>query len=292
MFCPVQSSKLDMISSGAANLDELVYHKFTPEFLRSVWPADLNPPIDLSGMNAKETAVWVEMLSGFKRWNEARSYSKAFINNDICGYMLPYLTVESLKDELGIVKLGHRLEVLLAIRENELTLRNPTIASLCPNKFFVPGSSQDKCGLQQKSMMKVEGIKQETDIRGKTLSSCKRVAEDKKLHQMHFEHRGSNLLCDTTHMIQDFTYQQVYPCKFKNVVKEQSQVSRFPRISSLLLPASIVIREEFAEVQFGPWGRELEKSNTRPTEDSCVTCLDILTVLADGKMKDGITRLK
>jgi len=112
-------------------------HQFTSHFLHSVWPLCFKPPTSLATMGVEETAIWVHMLAGFKGWKECEMYSLVFKANDISGYMLSYLSVQALKDELEIFKFGHRLEIVAAIKSNELTLLNPTIVSLCPDIFFM-----------------------------------------------------------------------------------------------------------------------------------------------------------
>jgi len=110
-------------------------HRLSRKFLRSAWP-NLNPPPMLTTMNVEETSIWVLMLAGCKDWKEAIRYSEIFGHNKISGYMLPFLTNEILKSFFGIKKLGHRLEIMTAIENNELTLMNPVIMSLNPYIFF------------------------------------------------------------------------------------------------------------------------------------------------------------
>jgi len=120
-------------TEGASLCPETMYHAFTEDFLRQVWPESFNPPTALSNMNVSETAVWVETLSRFKGWNEAGFYARAFDINGICGHMLSSLTCQSIKSELGIIPYGHRFEIVQAIRQNELTLMNPCIVSPSPD---------------------------------------------------------------------------------------------------------------------------------------------------------------
>jgi len=87
-------------------------------------------------MNPEDTAIWLETLAKFKGWEEAKTYAHSFKSNDIAGCDLQYLSVKTLKSDLEIVKLGHRLEIISAIESNLLTLMNPTIVSFSPNKFL------------------------------------------------------------------------------------------------------------------------------------------------------------
>jgi len=111
-------------------------HWFSQDFLRSVWPLCHCPPSEVTQMNVQETSIWVQMLAGFKGWVEAIEYSEFFKFNGVVGHMLPYITVEVLRDELGIKKFGHRLEIVDAIKDNEMTLMNPIVVSLSPNIYF------------------------------------------------------------------------------------------------------------------------------------------------------------
>jgi len=116
-------------------------HQFTPAFLCSVWPKYRKPPTTLVGMNEEETAIWIEMLAIFKGWKEAKTYSRSFKSNCVTGYLLPYLSVEVLKSELDIFSFGHRLEIIEAIENNELTLVNPFVVSFQSDAYFFSVSS-------------------------------------------------------------------------------------------------------------------------------------------------------
>jgi len=90
--------------------------------MRSVWPQAYHPPnsyvsvIRADSMTVEQTAAWVRTLGRFNNWEEADQYAQNFANNNIWGYLLQKLTNDALKNELGIVKYGHRLEIMLAIR--------------------------------------------------------------------------------------------------------------------------------------------------------------------------------
>jgi len=111
-------------------------HSLSQELLKSVWPEFHQPPTTLAEMNPEDTAIWLEMLAKFKGWEEAKTYAHSFKSNDIAGCDLQYLSVKALKCDLEIVKLGHRLEIISAIKRNLLTLMNPTIVSLSPNNIL------------------------------------------------------------------------------------------------------------------------------------------------------------
>jgi len=132
---PVSAEDHDRVQS-------MKQHEFTLEFLRSAWLPFHQPPTKLASMNVEETAVWVLMLAGFKGWDQARTYAQAFRTNDIAGYMLPHLSVKALRSELGIFKFGHRLEIIAAIKNSELTMLNPIIVSLKPDPFFMFGTPE------------------------------------------------------------------------------------------------------------------------------------------------------
>jgi len=131
MMCVVVPNDCEMDCSQKPKL-----HMLTEEFMRSAWPSSCHPPTALSGMNVNEVAIWIRVFGGLKGWAEAKAYSVAFESNGVCGNMLTCLNVETLRDKLGVRKLGHRLEIVEAIEKNELTLMNPTIMSLRPNMSF------------------------------------------------------------------------------------------------------------------------------------------------------------
>jgi len=108
---------------------------FTPENLRSTWPKNHQPPTTLAEMNVEETAIWLEMIARLKGWTEATIYAQSFKTNGISGHMLTYLTVQTLRSDLDIMKFGHRLEIIAAIKDNELTLMTPFIVTIRPNAF-------------------------------------------------------------------------------------------------------------------------------------------------------------
>jgi len=71
----------------------------------------------VSEMNVDDTARWIRNVAKSKRWAEADVYAQSFKNNNITGYLLDKLETGSLKSELGIMKYGHRLEIMAAINE-------------------------------------------------------------------------------------------------------------------------------------------------------------------------------
>jgi hypothetical protein len=112
--------------------ERLRQHWFTPELLYSVWPQNYQPPWKLAEMNVEETAIWLEMIASFKGWKEGRAYAESFKTNDVGGQVLCFLTAQALKYELDISKFGHRLEIIAAIKNSELTLTNPFIVAIRP----------------------------------------------------------------------------------------------------------------------------------------------------------------
>jgi hypothetical protein len=129
-------------------------HRLTKKFMQSVWPQHREPPATLAQMNTEETGIWVEMLARLKGWKEAQMYANNFIMNDVTGHVLPYLSVQGLRSELNIVKFGHRLEIITAIENSELTLMNPIIVSLRPIDFFgqpVTKPISSNCNLRSES---------------------------------------------------------------------------------------------------------------------------------------------
>jgi len=116
-------------------------YMLTPEILRSVWPRNFQPPTKITLMNVEETAIWLEMVSTFKGWTEGKAYAESFKSNGVVGHILPYLTVKALRYELDILKLGHRLEIIAAISNSELTLLNPFVVSIRPIDFRMSASN-------------------------------------------------------------------------------------------------------------------------------------------------------
>jgi hypothetical protein len=125
------------INEEVSHTRKLKQHQFTAAFLCSVWPKYHKPPSTLAGMNEEETAIWIEMLASFKGWKEAKTYSQNFKSNCVTGYVLPYLSIQALKSELDIIKYGHRLEIMAAIENSELTLVNPFVVSIQSDAFFI-----------------------------------------------------------------------------------------------------------------------------------------------------------
>jgi len=111
--------------------------RLTPQILGSVWPPKFQPPTKLTEMNPEETAIWLEMLANFKGWTEGKTYAESFKRNGVSGPILHCLTSKTLRYELDILKLGHRLEIMGAISNDELTLLNPVILSNQPVDFNI-----------------------------------------------------------------------------------------------------------------------------------------------------------
>merc|ERR1719320_194449 len=73
-------------------------------------------------MSVDETAEWIWRISYASGWDEADEYAWSFKRNDIWGYLLHQLTLDSLKYDLGISKFGHRLKIMLAIKHLHLSI--------------------------------------------------------------------------------------------------------------------------------------------------------------------------
>jgi len=133
--------RLVLVEERFGRTRKLREHYLTTAFLRSVWPKYQQPPTTLADMNEEETAIWVEMLGSFKGWKEAKAYAHCFKTNGVTGSVLPYLSVKTLRSELNILKFGHRLEIITAIENNELTIINPFIISNCSDASFEPNKN-------------------------------------------------------------------------------------------------------------------------------------------------------
>jgi len=104
-----------------------------------VWPPVHHPPNSLvsviraDSMTIEQTAEWVRTLGRYNAWKEVDEYANNFKTNSVSGYQLQKLTNEILKEDLGILKYGHRLKIMLAIKRlfpqsavtNHLPSRHP-----------------------------------------------------------------------------------------------------------------------------------------------------------------------
>lgn len=66
-------------------------------------------------MTVDQTANWIRTLGWYNGWAEVEAYAERFRENSVSGMLLQKLTAEILEFSLGIVNLGHRLELLSAI---------------------------------------------------------------------------------------------------------------------------------------------------------------------------------
>jgi len=74
------------------------------------------PKIAIYIMDVEELATWVEDFSNFKLWSEAERYAECFRRKGIDGEKIVQLNSKDLRN-IGILKLGHRLELLRTIKE-------------------------------------------------------------------------------------------------------------------------------------------------------------------------------
>jgi len=80
--------------------------------------ASMPPPrIPIYHMDVEELATWVKDFANFKQWSEADKYAKSFLKKGIDGKKLIRMTNNQLWMQLQIAKLGHRLEILRAVKE-------------------------------------------------------------------------------------------------------------------------------------------------------------------------------
>jgi len=82
-----------------------------------------SPDIPFDKMNKEELAIWVWELASSKGWRESKRYSETFRLNNVSGEQILKMKNETLRDDLNIWKLGHRLEILRSVRE--LRVSNP-----------------------------------------------------------------------------------------------------------------------------------------------------------------------
>jgi len=71
----------------------------------------------LNKMSVEQVAYVIGDLARFKKWAEARTYSDSFREKKVSGEQIRNMDCETLKCYLGIIKLGHRLEILRVVKE-------------------------------------------------------------------------------------------------------------------------------------------------------------------------------
>jgi len=81
------------------------------------FPTTPFPKIAIYRMDVEELATWVKDFSNSRRWNEADIYAEFFRRKGIDGEKILQLNANDLREDLGISKLGHRLELLRTIKE-------------------------------------------------------------------------------------------------------------------------------------------------------------------------------
>jgi len=232
-----------------------------------------------------------------KGWEEARRYSQSFKTNEISGGLLTRLNVQTLRNELGIVKLGHRLEIIAAIEKNELTLINPTIVSVDLDMSFIYETSQ-KSSLQWNVNRDIAPLKAPSGNMARCsnkfkISSCanRRTLEHNLIPQSQILHPGLHLLCDSDRIFNG----TVSKMKSKSIFRK-SRVRNCAPIPHLQLPSSAVQSEEnvVVEVVFGIWcNRRLSASSAksevhRATCEGNITCLQILSQIT--VEREGLSR--
>jgi len=75
------------------------------------------PRIPIWQVGFDELATWVRDFACFKRWPEAEKYANSFRTKRIDGEKIIGMDSDQLQVQLQITKLGHRLEILRAVRE-------------------------------------------------------------------------------------------------------------------------------------------------------------------------------
>jgi len=75
------------------------------------------PRIPIYQMDVHELATWIRDFAKFKHWSEADQYANSFRAKRIDGKKLIGMDNNQLWMQLQIAKLGHRLEILRAVRE-------------------------------------------------------------------------------------------------------------------------------------------------------------------------------
>jgi len=75
------------------------------------------PKIAICRMDVEELATWVNDFSILQGWTEADIYAESFRREGIDGEKIVQLNSKDLREDLGISKLGHRLELLRTVKE-------------------------------------------------------------------------------------------------------------------------------------------------------------------------------
>jgi len=270
---------------------------FRQDFSGSARQFEHKLPNSLGSMSVKETARWVEKLSISRGWTEARTYARSFEENDICGSTLSLLKVEGLKNGLGIVKLGHRLEIISAIKKSELTFMNPTITSLYSHTLQRNRTVQRAIGRVDPRIEKLEAFRMHAQEAMKWTGQgprkpslpAFRVVNSKRGFRRSNVHNwlGNNQMFNGA-CTKRREHNHIY-AKGKTV----SFVSVVPRLPPIWLsPAKVEIDTEtsgYVEVQFGPFVSERSRTDfpgARPRKDNfgeVVICLDILSDIISEK---------
>jgi len=106
----------DFIYQVNPNLGKNWQTRSIPTFNTEPPPTTPFPKIAIYRMDEEELATWVEDFSNFQRWSEAATYAESFRRMGIDGEKIVQLNRKDLRD-IGILKLGHRLELLRTIKE-------------------------------------------------------------------------------------------------------------------------------------------------------------------------------
>lgn len=75
------------------------------------------PDIPFHKMNVEDLAIWVGELASSLSWTEAGEYTESFRQKEVSGEQILKMDSKTLRDDLNIRKLGHRLEILRAVKE-------------------------------------------------------------------------------------------------------------------------------------------------------------------------------
>jgi len=272
-------------------------HTFTQGFSQSHWRSEPERLTKLGSMNVKETAMWVEKLASFKGWIEAKTYSQSFESNGISGSTLPLLTVQGLKDGLGIVKLGHRIEIIDAIK-SEFTMVDPVVKDLHPMILNQRKWENYTAHVMQQNGKLVASERRTQEAmkwfgQGPRTSSvpASRVVMPREGFRRLYVPQGKNQFQDNMMFsVVACPKKREHNLKFRKR-KGVSMVSIIPKIPAIKLPPAKVqvVSKEVAgaiEVKFGPFVTERSSTIISKTKDrkktvcgDVYTCLDVLSAI-------------
>jgi len=133
-------------------------------------------PVRVDLFTVEQTAEWIRALSLANGWAEANQYSWSFYQNGIFGHQLEKITLGSLKNDLGIIKYGHRLAIVAEIermyppRKREVKTCKVGDSNRCDTKSVLDSEDEE---IDSKSKQIPKPLRSEKDkTSNHDLASC------------------------------------------------------------------------------------------------------------------------